>query len=383
MPNPVKAIIGGRLAHVYFLDDKPFESITVSELRSKIRQSEYSEALTIIPFMNRNELGDPDHYNQTALHLAVVEDYYCVNQNDEVIELCRVLLDKMDKNSILIKTTTKGETALHYAAKYGSLECVETFMNLPITKELIEMKNDEGYTALDLALKRSTGDISYKLYKNMDSNKINFLKKGFCGYTLLHLAVIFENIEFVKLLLEESGNKMQDLLSTSDIYGQTPLFWGADRGYTEICSELCNKMTKNQVLMQNENGNTALHIAACNGRLSTVQFLISNTEELAGIPDKWGQTALYWAAVKGYTEICSELYSIMTKDQVLIQNNENGYTVLHVAVLNNHTNIVRVLLKNNGKLRALLEVVDKNGQTALSLAEEDSGIYSELYSRMK
>ncbi|KAG5513717.1 hypothetical protein PMAC_000755 [Pneumocystis sp. 'macacae'] len=67
------------------------------------------------------------------------------------------------------------------------------------------------------------------------------------------------------------------------------------------------------LFQQDENGNTALHMASANGHLNIVQFLLSHLSEkddkskYISIQNKQGNTPLHWASVNGHLEVVSEL----------------------------------------------------------------------------
>ena len=198
-----------------------------------------------------------------------------------------------------------------------------------------------------------------------------------CNWTHFHLASMHkESIAELLKKLENSQfkNKPEELsrlISWPDIFGQTALHWAAGQGTLETCSLLYARMTPNQVCHQTERSRqTALHFAAQANKLDIVKSLLTDDNKaraLAGIPDARGQTALFWAASKGYPDICSALYAKMEASEICIPRTDTGQTPLHVAVQGGDLNTVNALLGDD-KARILVGIPDTWGQTALHWA---------------
>ena len=52
-----------------------------------------------------------------------------------------------------------------------------------------------------------------------------------------------------------------------------------------------------------QNGKNALHLAARGGHVSTIQYLVPRIESLLHSTDTKGYTVLHWAAQQGHTEV--------------------------------------------------------------------------------
>jgi len=70
----------------------------------------------------------------------------------------------------------------------------------------------------------------------------------------------------------------------------TPIYWAARGGYNDCIQELLKTQHCN-VIAANTVGDTALHIAAQKGYLSTCELLYQQNAEIIGIKNKHGQTA--------------------------------------------------------------------------------------------
>ena len=94
-----------------------------------------------------------------------------------------------------------------------------------------------------------------------------------------------------------------------------------------------------------------------------VKTIIAEDGSLVNATSQYGDTALIWAAYKGYTEIVK---SLLEKDADVNAKDNNGHTALIWAVVNGHTEIVKSLLANNADFNAK----NQSGHTALDYAKE-------------
>ncbi|GKC46191.1 ankyrin repeat-containing domain, PGG domain protein [Tanacetum coccineum] len=79
----------------------------------------------------------------------------------------------------------------------------------------------------------------------------------------------------------------------------------------EFVKNLVGLMKKDDLTLQNENGNTALYLAAASGNLETVKIMLEKNETLHTIPGHGGQRMpLYAAAVYGSKDVVKHLYNI-------------------------------------------------------------------------
>lgn len=129
-----------------------------------------------------------------------------------------------------------------------------------------------------------------------------------------------------------------------------------------------------------ENGRTALHIAASEGYEEVCRLLILINPQLADIIDEDGNTALHLAAFEGHKEVCELLISNMSTysegfrqymhywyENPIYAVNKNGSTALHLAALKGDTEICELIISINP---TLINAVDKKGDTVLHCAAQ-------------
>lgn len=105
---------------------------------------------------------------------------------------------------------------------------------------------------------------------------------------------------------------------------------------------------------------TALAIAAANGHIDTVQFLLSQ-EATIDIRNFKGRTALMAAAGNGHSET---VYFLLNSGAQVNITDSDGWTALMFAVYSNHLKAVQVLLEWGAEYRLKNSV----GRTALQIA---------------
>ncbi|GJJ76917.1 uncharacterized protein EMPS_09276 [Entomortierella parvispora] len=96
-----------------------------------------------------------------------------------------------------------------------------------------------------------------------------------------HLEELIESarygeLEEIQAVVEAQGlEKAKILLSHQGDYGKTPLHMAAANGHLDVVEYLISVIPAEAVNTQNEQGNTALHWASANGHLKVVEALVS------------------------------------------------------------------------------------------------------------
>ncbi|OBT56760.1 hypothetical protein VE04_03932 [Pseudogymnoascus sp. 24MN13] len=112
------------------------------------------------------------------------------------------------------------------------------------------------------------------------------------------------------------------------------------------------------------NGFSAVHLAAYFGKLSIIRLVLSTSPEDADLLNNNAQAPLHIAASEGHAEVVGELLRLGAN---ATQQDNDGRTVLHVAVLKGRLNIVRLLLRSVDA-QGIISMADNAGKTPLHLA---------------
>uniref|UniRef100_A0A8C7XI29 Protein phosphatase 1 regulatory subunit n=1 Tax=Oryzias sinensis TaxID=183150 RepID=A0A8C7XI29_9TELE len=255
----------------------------------------------------------------------------------------------------------------------------ETDQEPPVfKKKKTKVKFDDGAVFLAACSSGDTEEVLRMLDRGADINYANV-----DGLTALHQACIDDNVDMVTFLVEHGASVNQP-----DNEGWIPLHAAASCGYLDIAEYLISQGASVGVV--NSEGETPLDIAEEEAMGELLKNEINRQgvdieaarkeEERIMLRDarqwlnsgqiqdvrhaKSGGTALHVAAAKGYVEVLKLLiqagYDVNIKDY-------DGWTPLHAAAHWGKDEACRILVEN----LCDMDVVNKMGQTAFDVADED------------
>ncbi|GFY84992.1 hypothetical protein Acr_03g0017660 [Actinidia rufa] len=262
--------------------------------------------------------------NNTVLHVTA---QFCDTANN-VREILKT------KPSLLLRVNSRGETALHIAARNGHSSTVEA---------LIEFAKTQGRDP------ESRVEITEQMVRTTSENED----------TALHEAVRNNHLCVVKLLVEED-KEFSHVLNNS---GETPLYVAAERGYHEIVSIILTTCTS--PAFNGPNDRTALHAAVFSGSLECVRKLIEKKPSLTKKGDKYGWTSLHCAARLNDVELMRKLLDADKDIAYQIAEEDGKKTALHLAAFHGNVEAMEELLSH---CPDCWEMVDDKGQNILHIA---------------
>lgn len=169
----------------------------------------------------------------------------------------------------------------------------------------------------------------------------------------LNVAIKADRESIAKLLLSHGADT-----EIRDEEGSTALHIAAIHGQTSIVELLL--LNNADIKSQNKNGLTILHIAAMHGRSSIVELLLSNGADISS-RDKRGLTVLAIAMMYGQTSTVDLLLAHGADMEIRYRD---GKTALQIAIQNHRPDIVKLLLLHGADMKAR----DNGGLTALHFA---------------
>ena len=224
-------------------------------------------------------------------------------------------------------------------------------------KALLHLVDKDGYTAMDYAT----------AINNMSAVKY-LSRKGFRQCAISHATAYFSQQTITSL------DKMK--ASAVDANGWTPLHDVAFQG-----GNLREKMRKVEKLVSSDTdinattkrGRTALHLAALADFSNTplMKYLVANGAQL-DLTDEEGNTALMLAAGRNR---CDAVEMLAKKGASLYNVDRRGYNALHLAAQAGHAAVVRILVRLDSDLRKLKHQKTRQGRTPSSL----SGLAKDLF----
>ncbi|KAK0608015.1 hypothetical protein LWI29_024149 [Acer saccharum] len=289
-----------------------------------------------------------------------------------------------------------GETPLYMAASTGSLGAVVEILE---TCTSATYQRPCGITALHGAVKRNhldQGDPAtmdstpfdiiivpdhHQLLDDAADGKIEPFKQIAeqikfivtpIKNTVLHINIASEKVS--TQFVEEILGICPSLLVQVNAQGDTPLHVAVKFKRIDVVTALIKKAkdiqrpeelesgigaVRQMLRMTNNKGNTALHEAMRNKSGVMVRVLFKEDPDFSYSANHCGETPLYIAAEKGFSEGVNETCTSMS------YNGPNGKTALHAAVRINNQVVTRKICENNN---SLTKQMDDNGWTPLHCA---------------
>lgn len=177
--------------------------------------------------------------------------------------------------------------------------------------------------------------------------------------TDLHHAVIANNLDFIKeLLLCDSRN-----IDRKDQDGYTALALAALFGRENAVHELLRNGADTTTI-NDKGGFNSLHLAAAKGHTNIVTALIESNKELINSQTNDKLTPLHLASFHGHKNIVHELLRNGADDAIA---SIKGNLPIHFAAKNGHKSLVQVFCNNN---ITLAQSKTKDGKTILDLSKK-------------
>lgn len=278
----------------------------------------------------------------TALHIA------CKAGKSEVTQLL------LERGAAIDARTGKGMVPLHFAA--GNEACDERFVNT--IRLVFGIKQEDERVPFHMT--RTKWPVRMLLERGA-----NPIAKTNKGETPLHFAAMNGRDETVELLLDvevdldavtESGETPLHLSCRTPLESET-----AAPRYVRVM-QLLLKHGANCDARTNE-GWTALHLAAFNGRTSGVKFLLGEGAELDALTSE-GMTPLHLSCATSANPLGSQIHINDSQSiiELLLQHGANrnakanrGETPLHFAALLGSSELTRLLIRKGLQVDALAD----------------------------
>ena len=268
-----------------------------------------SSSWLVWPIQSRHSsVRSVDSWQRTPLHIA------CERGN-------ALFVHYLLKDDAPIDTQDRdGKSSLHYTAINGNLEIMISLLD---RKPSLNLRDRIGKTALDYAVSNGHSTIVSELLKYGPEN----------GEALQGAASI-NCTDILELLLDAS------------VFSEQPKAYraAASQG-SEESLKLHFDEDVGGLNTADDQGVTALHIAAAAGLTTTVTLILMGRGDVM-LRDCWGRTALFSAA-----EIGDELTlgTLLHHGAIIDARDKKGMTSLAVCVKNGHVDCVQYLLKRGAK----------------------------------
>ncbi|XP_059450795.1 ankyrin repeat-containing protein BDA1-like [Corylus avellana] len=188
--------------------------------------------------------------------------------------------------------------------------------------------------------------------------------------TALHIAAMGGRTEFVREILKLKP----DFSTRLDKDGFSTTHIASANGLVETVRELL-KFRRELALLKSSDGRTSLHCAAVAGRVQVIRELVGFFPDCIGeVTLIRGETALHIAVKYNQFEAFEAMFDILKQlnmQEIMFAGDEDGNTVLHLAVARKQIQTVKLLLGSDGRQQEAVDVnvTTKSGLTALDVSD--------------
>ncbi|XP_043922216.1 transient receptor potential cation channel subfamily A member 1-like [Protopterus annectens] len=208
----------------------------------------------------------------------------------------------------------------------------ETMKNSNI-KELVNDEDNEGCTPLHYACRQGVSDSVH----NMLGLEVSIYTKSKDKKSPLHFAACYGRVNTCQRLLENMTDTR--LLNEGDDKGMTPLHLAAQNGHIRVVQLL---LRKGALFFCDYKCWTSLHYAAVGGFTQTMQILLDADMTLIDKTEEEGNTALHLAAQEGYTGAVS----LLLENGAAITLNKKNASYFHLAIRNQRKEVVHAVIQS-------------------------------------
>ncbi|KAL4579384.1 hypothetical protein LXL04_015527 [Taraxacum kok-saghyz] len=182
--------------------------------------------------------------------------------------------------------------------------------------------------------------------------------------TPLHIASLRGHLDIVKIIV----SKKPILAMSLDSLRRTALHLASAEGHVEIVRELLKVMNPDAWSFHDQDGRTPLHLASMNEQLDVIKVLIEVKPDLGRDLQENGETILHSCISCNRFEAMKLLSQLWSDEELAIQKDGNGNTLLHLAVVQKQIQTVKYLLEKPS-IKATGNVVNGHGFTPLDVLD--------------
>ena len=219
-------------------------------------------------------------------------------------------------------TSHKQETLLHLASKYNQAEIADFLLNKGLNPNI---KNNHGKTPFSIACSKNNNELIRK-FLNYD---IDINTQDNWGNTPLHKVI--KNPQNTRLLLEYGANP-----NIKNIDGETA--YSLSYHYPSSLKTFLNYGINPNTEI--ENSKTLMHKAISNNNLEIATILKEHSADV-NYKDNRGNSPIF------YAQDTNTINWLINNEAKINTQNNKKQTVIHQAVINNNTSLLKEFLKHN------------------------------------
>lgn len=253
-----------------------------------------------------------------------------------------------------------GATPLHYACMGGQLNIVQYL----ISEKGCDLKDEYSCYKPPIACACDFGHLNIIKYcttfQNFNPNDLLDV-----GGTLLHHAVISDNVDFIKYLINECGCR-----ETLNEFGVLPVHVACIYGCLNAIKCFINERNCNDPSFRDFIGRTPLHHACAGGHMNIIHCLVTELGCDPRIADEIDTLPIHVACQAGHLDVLKYFITKQNSDRTV--QGRNGWTPLHYATAGGHMNIIEYFIE---ELKCDPLIADDNSTTILQVATNNDHIH--------
>ena len=298
------------------------------------------------------DISTKNSYGENSLHQAVM------GRRSEIVSM----LLGSGSDVYINSENCMHETSLHIAV--GSEDIDTTVMLLEHGASLSAI-NWKGDTPVHLAVRYGT-DIILDKFLNYVKQSCDLDIANQDGYTALHLAVESSSLTKVAALLRKQAN-----LLVTNPFGRTPIHSAVKHSTPELLEMMLGYVKESSHLdLRDKDGDTPLHMAICENSLAKVAILLKKGADVLARSRYKERRPIHYAAKYNKFEILKLLLGHVKQLCNLDLCDGGGDTALHLAIRAGSAVMVENLLKKGANFTMLNSVGESALVMALSSNEE-------------
>ncbi|XP_058809038.1 putative ankyrin repeat protein RF_0381 [Phymastichus coffea] len=287
-------------------------------------------------FLLPQDIHIKDREGNSALHFAAT------NSDTHLLQML------LNAGTAVNDRRIDGCTPLYTAIESGQEENIKVLLNHGAR---IDLKNLFSKTPLHLiaCLDYQDADKTVRLAKLILNRGVNIkILLNECtdsGETVLHHAVLSNNVKLIKLLLEYGAN-----INAKNRDGKSPLYFAVECSNTKILNFLLENGARVNDKMNH--GFTALHEAIIQRSEDNIELLLSHGAEVNS-KDIYGKTPLHLAARLNYLDektMDKIVKLLLDKGADVNDHTNSGETAFLCAVINGNERLVRLFLEHGANV---------------------------------
>ncbi len=284
-------------------------------------------------------------------------------------EIATLIVKKLPKDDPYINDPDPNQnnnTLLHKAISTENSELIEALLEKGAK---VDSRDGEGKTPFDLTIGLGKAALFKIFLEKGNVADINQKYPDLQEATLLHIAVMEDNSDLLKLLLEKGAQ-----VNVKDKEDKTPIDLAAEKGKTALLKvflEKGNVADINQKYTGRNDDATLLHIAVMEDNSDLLKLLLEKEAKVDSM-NKGNKTPIDLAIDQENTAL---LKLFVEKGKLVDINKKFGpyqESLLHIAVSKDDPNLVEALLEKDADVNSM----NSSNETPISIAIDQGKIKS-------